>query len=114
MNLDCNNIINFFKEFKRMCDSHGLSYEIFIEDNLEKAIAIVQKWSDDHPQKTLLEDFKEKYPNYCTCSDGMPSICPKTLGYEEERYCKKNWEHEGKILVDCKECWNRPLEEVKK
>lgn len=29
----------------------------------EKAIAIVQKWSDEHPQRTYLSEFLKNYPN---------------------------------------------------
>lgn len=29
----------------------------------EKAIAIVQKWSDEHPQRTYLTEFLKHYPN---------------------------------------------------
>ena len=35
-------------------------FEIFYP---EKAIAIVQKWSDEHPQKTYLTEFLKHYPN---------------------------------------------------
>lgn len=68
-----------------------------------KAIEIVQKWSDEHPQKTILDDLKEKYPNYHTVNNEIPTFCPYRLGYEENKKCKK---------FTCKECWNRPLDEV--
>ena len=71
----------------------------------EKAIEIVQKWSDEHPVKTLLDDLKEKYPNYHACNkNGAPTFCPYRLGYEEKKNC---------CVLTCKECWNRPLNEVK-
>lgn len=70
----------------------------------QKVIEIVQKWSDEHPAKTLLDDLKEKYPNYQkSFKDGTPSICPYKLGYEDSGNCPAD---------TCKECWNRPLEEV--
>lgn len=133
--IDCNATINFFKEFRRMCKNNEVeckkcpiykatinnaTINFFDEDiefyccddyvctHTDKAIEIVQKWSDEHPQKTLLDDLKEKYPN-CHWHNDVPSICPYDLGYEKEIHCKR-----GKIAISCKECWNRPLDEVKK
>lgn len=68
----------------------------------EKAVSIVQKWTYEHPRKTILQDFLEKYPNAPKRKSGEPSICPESLGYRPEGTgC-----HAG-----CYECWNRPLEE---
>lgn len=72
----------------------------------EKAVKIVEKWSREHPQKTLLQDFKEKYPNAkISKDDGTPGICPLDLGYEKTRICHK-------MNITCKDCWHRPLDEV--
>lgn len=118
---DCNVIENYLKEKARMCESykncddcpfdkfHG--YHICgapEAESLHEAIAIVQKWSDDQPQKTLLEDFKEKYPNYYHYYEDniIPNICPYQLGYEEYGA------YEDCPTNNCKECWNRPLNEV--
>ena len=72
-------------------------------DYPEEAVAIVEKWSQEHPQKTILQDFLEKYPKAILNNDGTPKeVCPDTLGYEEEQdRC------DGK----CVACWNRLLEE---
>lgn len=70
---------------------------------LEKTVAIVQKWAEEHPRKTMLQDFLEKYPNEpLGCGDNLPTICPCDLSYESE------WDCEG---TQCFDCWNRPLEE---
>lgn len=72
-----------------------------------KAIAIIQKWSDEHPQKTMLDDFKEKYPNYDHVKGSTtPTFCPYQLGYEKYQLCKCGGNYK------CAECWNRPLDEV--
>lgn len=47
--------------------------------NPEKAIEIVQKWSDEHPQKTYLTELLEKYPN-AELDHGVPKVCLKKLG----------------------------------
>lgn len=61
------------------------------------------------PRKTLLDDLREKYPNYHhDIGDTTPTICPCGLGYEELEEgipCPAN---------SCEECWNRPLDEVEK
>lgn len=67
----------------------------------EKAIAIVQKWSDEHPQKTYLSEFLKKYPNALLNDNGLPkSVCLYNLGLAD---CKK--------YRNCVECWNQPIEE---
>lgn len=72
----------------------------------EEAISIVKKWAEEHPQKTILMDLLEKYPNALIESDGIPNFCPESLGYKRD--------HEICDSLDdnnCKKCWNRPLEE---
>lgn len=67
----------------------------------EKAIAIVQKWSQEHPGKTFLQDFLEKYPKVPLEDDGMPLACPDKFGYLPQDYgCKLN----------CTKCWNQSME----
>lgn len=68
----------------------------------ERAVKIVEKWSQEHPRKTMLEDFLEKFPK-APLKKGIPKFaCPKYLGYTDtEDIC------DGK----CVDCWNRPLEE---
>lgn len=76
------------------CDGLQLKYP-------EKAAAIVQKWAEEHPAKTMLADLLEKYPVTPLNDAGFPSFCPHELGYEEKWNC---------VGVKCRECWNRPLE----
>lgn len=122
--IDCTITENFLREKLRMCSLNsdeckgcGLS-----DDNNGKdlycgdfcgvypadAVAIVQKWSDEHPQRTMLDDFKEKYPNAPIEENGIPKICPSRLGYDSLRDCPKNTDGFG---IGCVACWNRPYEE---
>lgn len=56
----------------------------------EKAIEIVQRWSNAHPQKTYLTELLDKYPNVLLNDDGTPEgICPHQLGLKSS-------------IVDCK------------
>lgn len=123
--IDCNITENYLKEKARMTKSKGfIMCQIPCKDcpldyNKNKtkmscyrlqntlpaeAIAIVQKWSDEHPAKTILDDFLEKYPKALVHKNGLPGICPWMIGHGETDCVK----------VSCEKCWNRPLEEVQK
>lgn len=65
----------------------------------ERAVEILQKWSDENPVKTRLDDFTEKYPNYFRePKDDTPNVCCKYLGYIDK--CP---------LTKCSKCWDMPL-----
>ena len=91
--------IKYFEEKKRMLDSLGRKSGICSGVNCsdcpfyafkrgllcgefefgypEEAVAIVEKWAEEHPQKTMLQGFLEKYPNAPKEEDGMPMyVCP--------------------------------------
>lgn len=105
--------IKYLQEKARMCDSfEGCADCLIIKDNdcsqlemtcPEKAVAIVEKWAAEHPQKTIFQDFLEKYPNASLTSYGTPHICPCELGYEEKK-------PEICFSRRCIDCWNRPIE----
>lgn len=79
MKIDCSKTENYFIEKSRMtngcqypCTTCPLSYKNngkkvscskLQDDFTKEAMEIVQKWSDEHERKTILEDFLEKYPN---------------------------------------------------
>lgn len=68
----------------------------------EKAISSVQKWSDEHPQKTFVTEFLKNYPRAVVNGDGIPnSVCPYDLGLMNKHNCRKT----------CIECWNQPIED---
>lgn len=118
--------LEFLKEWKRMCafyrgkelhcgdcpidKKRGCWYcgKWILEDApAEEAIALIQKWSEEHPVKTMLQDLKEKYPKAVMKLNGIPKFCPCELGYENENasvLCQV------KFGSDCVACWNRPLE----
>lgn len=71
----------------------------------EKAISIVQKWSDEHPQKTYLSELLKYYPKVELNNKGLPKwICPHHLGLNEIEDC-------GGTDNYCAECWNQPIED---
>lgn len=71
----------------------------------EKAISIVQKWSDEHPQKTYLSEFLKNYPN-AELNHGVPKVCLKELGAVSG--CAKT--KKGDLYISCYSCWNQPIE----
>lgn len=112
MRIDCNITQNYMNEQQRMCDFYRDCYKgcpaSYIcnsaeRDNL-KMIKIVQTWSNEHPQRTYLTDFLEKYPNAALDRDGIPyEICPHTLGLNEIDGCDGDGSN-------CVSCWNQPIQ----
>ena len=112
--------LEFFKERMRMCDYYNSvpggctacprnnkgcelsTYRSY--DYVKEYIADVEKWSKEHPRKTRLQDFLEKYPDAELCDNGTPKVCCRCLGYN--KICTYQ-------EVNCKACWNMPVEEVK-
>lgn len=72
-------------------------------DHPTEAIAIVEKWSEEHPLKTYKDDFLEKYPNARIGDTGVPVSCVRSV-FGSNTACE---------LSSCKECWNQPMMEVK-
>ena len=62
----------------------------------------VERWAEEHPQKTRSQDLLEKYPSVKLSISGCPMLCCRTLGYCDEclRGCN-----------GCKDCWNMPVGE---
>ena len=114
--MDCNKTIDYLAERKRMCDAHDECEHCPLDDccsgialrvkNSKQAIEIVQKWSDEHPRKTYLQDFFEKFPKAELDSDGTPFACRKKL-YGGVRPNDKRCDRREA----CKNCWNEPMEE---
>ena len=113
---DCSKCLDYSHEHQRMCEAKHTEIEgcggcelydgeCFSPSSQEK-IDIVQKWSDENPEpheKTILEDFIEKYPNADINCKKMPLCCEAIyIGYTKCHECGQG----------CKKCWNRPLSEV--
>lgn len=124
--IDCTKTTNYFTEKLRMtkraknglckikcsncplCSNNngeGLSCPTFEMYYPEKAIEVVQKWSNEHPRKTYLSEFLKNYPNAKLDEDGTPhKLCPWHLGLISVNSCHNN----------CVRCWNQPVEESEK
>lgn len=102
----------FYQKYRKMCESYKnckgcpRDYKGCLDsgvelDELDELENDVEQWSKEHPQRTRLQDFREKYPNALLYYDGTPKPCCSDLGY-----CKECPE-----VTTCEECWNMPVEE---
>ncbi len=115
MRIDCSKTENYFKEKSRMTDNcnpylcKGCPLEYsnnfeemycreFEQTHPDKAIEIVQKWSDEHPPETMAEHFFKLFPNAPRNENGVPYVCQCLLDLIPVEPC----------LLDCEECWNKP------
>ena len=110
--------VKYLKEKQRMCEKyidcldcpldevkskHHITCIMTEKTHSEEAVEIVEKWSAENPQKTILMDFLEKYPNVQLNDYGCPSFCPSLLGYDRNKSCLPD-------EMRCPACWSRPLE----
>lgn len=121
--IDCTKVANYLAEKRRMTkraknglcklgcsncplcsmnNNKGQSCTAFEMLYPEKAIEIVQRWSDEHPQRTYLTEFLKHYPNTLPDDDGTPAgVCLYALGLINKDDCDNN----------CVKCWNQPIED---
>lgn len=118
--IDCTKTINYLNEKLRMtkayesgfcrirCEHCPLDKKNSGEDvscmqlelkHPERAVEIVQKWSDEHPRRTYLSELLKHHPDVSLNAYGIPIAavgCP--CGVDK---CEKN--------RNCIECWNQPI-----
>ena len=75
------------------------------DHDYDKTEAILAKWAEEHPEKTIADDFFEKHPKAKRDENGLPPICAREIGYLSK--CPSDLNR-----VTCFECWRKPLEEV--
>lgn len=101
------------KDYARMCKSTRVCSECplinywencctdALIDHAEEAESIIDKWVAEHPVKTYLMDFKEKFPNARFGANGVPHACVSHIYGVSCVLCCNN----------CADCWNQPMEE---
>ena len=77
------------------------------EEN-KRIIQAIEKWSQEHPKKTRLQDFLEKYPNAPLDENGLPLLTPRCVGYCGDTSCFDCKEVKGKPLMWC---WGQEVED---
>lgn len=107
----------FLKEWKRMCErmsscsgcaaakycTFSNRYSPSLLKDEDDFLTVVSNWSREHPRKTRLQDFKEKYPNNkIEKNKEYEHVCCEVVGYCEK--CKYEYD-----AAACKDCWNEPV-----
>lgn len=100
-------------DYARMCKAHaycegcpmvdvwnGACNEALIERTAE-CEAIIDKWCAEHPQKTYLQDFLEKFPNAAMYGNGC------LIGCRNNAY---GWKGLA-CIENCIVCWNEVMPE---
>lgn len=122
--IDCNITKNYFAEKRRMIKKHkyvcglncadcplnwskngkDVSCKNFEGFYPEQAILIIQKWSDENPEKTYLTELLKIFPNTPLNDDGTPKgICLHELGATSLDNCE--------VDNACVKCWNQPIKD---
>ena len=112
MKYDCSKTLDYAHERRRMCDAfdkdgdcdkcqlQGVGGNCYNTRSItQEHIDIVQKWSDEHPEKTRKEAFLELFPKASISSDGLPKNCFAVLIGQENTMC---------VGRCCDDCWLDP------
>lgn len=113
--IDCSKTENFLSELKRLHNSNKFSCENccipvnckkyclhYIMNNIEDSIDRVQKWSNEHPRKTYIKDFYERFPNYKNNEHEVYNKFCRKLLYERV--------YVSSCDISCEKCWNEHIE----
>lgn len=118
--IDCMRTAKYMQERKRMCKKQRKSgcihcsfhnrienciQQSIEEADAERAVRIVQGWSDRNPPNTIMTELLKKYPN-ASIKDGVPDFCPSVLGLT--LYCNGNYQTTSQACIDC---WNKLVKE---
>lgn len=123
--------VKFIEERDRMCKSFehecekcpafiactdasysSCAYAVILKSSMDAKdqVAIVEKWSVEHPRKTRQSKFLEQYPEADLNALGVISICPLRIIKNHEnsnRMCKTP----GKTCDDCmQEFWSEEID----
>lgn len=114
--------VEFVNKMNRMCLKYpgcvGCPIETENQDEdcmskvpAEQMVAIVEKWTSEHPRKTRQSVFLEQYPDADISDDGLPDVAPCQLCVglihgESTEDC----ENRG-LCVECRrEFWDQEVE----
>lgn len=112
MKYDCSKIPDYVHERNRMCAADknrdcsncplkGVGVSCYhVRFITQKHIDIVQKWSDEHPEKTRYQAFLEIFPKFYKYS--TPNHIPCFYLLVGKRMCKLS------SVEICAECWQEP------
>ena len=114
--------LEFLKERNRLCGSYkgcvGCPFgaaecvvrDMTSEHTCKRIVAIVEKWSKEHPRKTLQSVFLEQWPEAAIDSYGVLDLCPTTIS-KSHRNIYGSCPHVGVNCYDCRrEFWMQEVE----
>lgn len=83
--------LEFLKERKRMCNAyehcggcplagtHCVVSSRTSDEDYERIIITVERWSKEYPCKTRQSEFLKQWPNAAISDDGLPEVAPCQL-----------------------------------
>lgn len=114
---DCSKTVDFLREWGRMCNSGvcfgcgiGQAKEAtagcrrYVMTHPEDAIAIVQRWSVEHPALTWAGKLNELLPN-AKIEDIINMLCPRDV------FGDKAPDTDTTCNMSCGECWSTEYKE---
>lgn len=88
-------------------NKRNVSCSVFASNYPEEAVAIVEKWSKEHPRLTNKAKFIKDHPNAPLDSEGYPMFSPFFVGYCKEKNHCFHCEHFNQSYTVC---WDEPYE----
>lgn len=78
------------------------------DEDCERTIATVEKWSEEHPRKTRQSVFLEQYPEAEIDKCGCLMLCPKRISAD----CRNRYGNcTNRVCSDCRrEFWMQEVE----
>lgn len=115
------NALEFLKERKRMCDSYksceGCPFDdskcsinaLLYDDEYDRSVAIVERWSREHPSKTRQTELLNMFPEAHVSENGSLYICPASVS-SAYRDANGNCKVRRLKCADClKEFWSKEV-----
>lgn len=118
--------VKFLQERARMCNSFPPDCEgcrvdeakpvmseccLWMFENPERAIKIVEEWSAAHPRKTRQDVFLEQWPQANIGGDGVLQVCPASLSESHRNALAGGCGNIYRKCLDCrKEFWGQEVE----
>lgn len=115
--------LEFLKERKRLCEVYFEKTEckecplenmgcwtadFCADDSCEKVIAIVERWSKEHPRKTRQSVFLEQWPETEIDKYGCLRLCPELVSAD---YRNRHGDCPNRVCIDCRrEFWMQEVE----
>lgn len=116
--------VKFLEETRRMCDTYDVCegcpanargnvvdcrVDIMQAIDAADAVAVVEKWSEEHPRKTRQSVFLEQWPEAEIDKCGCLVLCPKRVSAD---YRSRYANCANRVCGDCsREFWMQEVEQ---